>query len=348
VPATELGPGRRGAVVAHGDLQRVRAVRQGDARGCTAGVLDDVGQRLLDDPVGRQLDARRQVAHLAVDAELGRQAVRAHLANQLGQVVQGRLRQQVRARVLAQHRHHPAHLVERAAADPLDRAEHLAGVVLPVGQHPPLGAGLHHHRRHVVTDHVVQLAGDPLALADDGLAGGHLALPLGQLQSAVAAADRDPDEDHCERGAEAEVRARRIRVAPQVRAGVGQHHERHREVELAIRRPHRHPVDGAEPAHGQGTRRKVDVVGARGQQHLGRHADRHRVAAAQRDAGADDAADQAGQHPVRTDAGQRRDLDLVPEDEDRSEQQVDPRGGQAAKHASTVVPRSTPCHQPIG
>ena len=49
------------------DLQRGGVVADADLRGRAAGVLERVRQGLLDDPVGRQLDARIERARLALD-----------------------------------------------------------------------------------------------------------------------------------------------------------------------------------------------------------------------------------------------------------------------------------------
>ena len=58
------------AVVGDLELERVRSVANVDARPRLPGVLERVRQRLLDDPVGRELDPDRELAWLAFDLEL--------------------------------------------------------------------------------------------------------------------------------------------------------------------------------------------------------------------------------------------------------------------------------------
>ena len=62
---------------------------------------------------------------------------------------------------------------------------------LLVVEHAPLGAGLDDHHRHVVGDHVVQLARDPGPFLDDGLTSRDVALALGEPYTALAVADDD-------------------------------------------------------------------------------------------------------------------------------------------------------------
>ena len=75
-PVTAARDWRRvaGAVVGDLELERVRAVANVDARARLTCVLERVRQRLLHDPVGRQLDPDRQLASLAFDLELDRKA----------------------------------------------------------------------------------------------------------------------------------------------------------------------------------------------------------------------------------------------------------------------------------
>ena len=159
-------------------------------------MLERVRQRLLDDPVRRQLDPDRQLAPLALDAELDRKAGLAHLRDERRQVVEPRLRRERVGRVAAQHPDQAAHLGQRAAADLLDRLEHLARRPPLAVEHAPLGARLDDHHRDVVRDHVVQLARDPRPLLDDRLARGEVALALGELGAALAVADDAADEQH--------------------------------------------------------------------------------------------------------------------------------------------------------
>ena len=61
-------------VVAHLQLERLIPVPEVDlGPGTGSGVLDHVGQCLLHDPVGRQLDARGDLLGVAADPEIDRQ-----------------------------------------------------------------------------------------------------------------------------------------------------------------------------------------------------------------------------------------------------------------------------------
>src|SRR6266566_4478575 len=110
--------GGGGTVAVVGDLQAYRVVgvpHQDTARGGLS-VLDHVGQRLLDDPVGGQVDAGRHRALGAADLQLnpdpGVRGAGDELAH-VGQAVCGR---HFRARaVIAQDAEEPAHLAQRTA-----------------------------------------------------------------------------------------------------------------------------------------------------------------------------------------------------------------------------------------
>ena len=76
----------------------------------------------------------------------------------------------------------------------LDGLQDLARPVALGAQHASLRAGLHDDHRHVVGDHVVQLACDAGALLDDGLPRGQIAFALGDLRALLAIADDAVDE----------------------------------------------------------------------------------------------------------------------------------------------------------
>ena len=72
--------------------------------GTRPGVLDRVGQRLLDDPVGRAVDADRRARGAARHGEVDVEPGRAHALDELVQVAERGLRPQLRGLVLvAQH-----------------------------------------------------------------------------------------------------------------------------------------------------------------------------------------------------------------------------------------------------
>ena len=113
--------GRAAAVVEHLEVDRVGAVGDRDPGPRRARVLERVGERLLDDPVRRQVEARGKVGRLALDGQLDGQAGGAH---GLGKVIEaceaGLRREQVAVVGLAHHPEHPVHLGERAAPRLLD------------------------------------------------------------------------------------------------------------------------------------------------------------------------------------------------------------------------------------
>ena len=156
------------AVVGDLDVELALAVAHSHARVRGACVLQGVRQRLLHDPVRRQVDARRDRALVALDPQLDRHARLAHLLDEVAEVAQARLRRERELVVGApQHPEQPAHLGHRGAAGGLDRREHLARLRPLVAERPALGARLHDHDREVVRDDVVQLARDPRALLGD-------------------------------------------------------------------------------------------------------------------------------------------------------------------------------------
>ena len=117
LPAAVVGDGRSVVVaVAHEHL------------GAAAAVLERVGQRLLDDAVGGEVDAGGQLAALALDAQLDRQPRRARALDERAEPVQRRLRREL-GEVLAgvQHAEQAAHLAQRLAAGALDQRGRLDG-----------------------------------------------------------------------------------------------------------------------------------------------------------------------------------------------------------------------------
>ena len=77
-------------------VERVLAPVDGHGRGRAAGVLEGIGESFLDDPVGGEVQPRREVAALAAEFEDGRQARRAGARDQLADLGQRRLRREHR------------------------------------------------------------------------------------------------------------------------------------------------------------------------------------------------------------------------------------------------------------
>ena len=91
------GPaGAADAVVLDRDRQLPLAVGDAHADGARAGVADDVGQRLLHDPVGADLELVRERAIGAVQAQLDGEAGVARGPQQLLDVLQPRRRRAAR------------------------------------------------------------------------------------------------------------------------------------------------------------------------------------------------------------------------------------------------------------
>src|SRR5690349_24935480 len=120
---------RRGtdAVVAYLGSQAVGSVAHGHVGVAGAGVLERVGQALLNDPVGRQVDRRRERERLAVDVQPDGQAGPADLVQQGAEGVEAGLGHQVDVVLVAAHGgQQTAHLGQRRAPGLLDAAERIA------------------------------------------------------------------------------------------------------------------------------------------------------------------------------------------------------------------------------
>ena len=178
------------AVVGHLDLERRRPVGDAHRRRRAAGVLEGVGERLLDDAVHRQLERARQRPRLALDRQVDRQLALRRLRDQLRQLREvGLRRQRVVLALAAQEAEQPVQLDDGLPAGRLDRAERLLRLVGPPRHHPPRRARLDAHHADVVGHDVVQLARDPDALLEHRPARVllALALQLGRLLGQFAA-----------------------------------------------------------------------------------------------------------------------------------------------------------------
>ena len=173
-------------------------------------------QRLLHDAVGADRDAGADAHRVAVDGA-GRPAGLPS-AHPLRPVRAGRRargcgssvdRAPPPAPVAPDDPQEAAHLDQRRPSGVLHRAHRLAG---SVGVRPGQGLrglSLHDHHRHPVGDHVVQLAGDPAALAFGSLPGDvggarlHLGRPVLDELGPVLPARRDRGRPPRRRGAPA-------------------------------------------------------------------------------------------------------------------------------------------------
>ena len=152
------------------------------------GRLERAGERLLDDAIGREVDAGRERRVLAADVELDRQARRAHARDEVGEMGERRLRRERELLVLAaQHPEQRPDLAERLAPGVLHGSERQLGVVGPRAREPLRGRRLGDHRGQRVADQVVELARDPRALGGHRAGRPGLAVVLGGRRLARAA-----------------------------------------------------------------------------------------------------------------------------------------------------------------
>jgi hypothetical protein len=160
----------------------MRAIADHDLGAGCPGVLERVGQRLLHDPVGGEVDAGGQGPRDALHDQLRRQARRPHLVEQGGELAKARQRRQGRPGSLgvSQDPKGAAHLGHRLVGGGLDRGDRLPGPGrVGVGvQHQPGRPGLDPNHAKAVGHHVVQFAGDPQALLGCCLPGLLLPFPL--------------------------------------------------------------------------------------------------------------------------------------------------------------------------
>ena len=179
--AEAVALGGADAVVAHLELELGRLVADGHVGLARAGVLERVRQGFLHDPVGGEIDSRRQRHRRSLHVHPHGQARSADLVGERVETVEAGLRGELEVVAVAAHRaEQAAHLGERAAAGALDAAQCFGILGQLVGQLVADGADLEHHHAHRVRDDVVQLARDPGALLGHGDACRRVALALGR------------------------------------------------------------------------------------------------------------------------------------------------------------------------
>ena len=157
-------PARRppGAVVVNVDHQGVLPVDDADDGVRAARVPGAVGQRLLDDPVGSQVDVRRQRDPLAAFLDPDGQPGGGRGVGQVAQPGQARGRCPGSPLVhRAQHAQYRAQLDQGLPADLVDGGQGGAGPVRLAVHQVQRGVGLDVDDRDVVRHHVVQVPRDP-------------------------------------------------------------------------------------------------------------------------------------------------------------------------------------------
>ncbi len=164
-----------------------------------------------------------------------------------------------RSGVAAQRAQQPVQLVDGLARARLDRRERRGRGIRVLRDHPPCGSRLHADDRHVVRDHVVQLARDAQPFDRDGLRPGALALggELGGALLELGARSRRSVRRVAEVPRPAEVQQVREHVdEPEREVGrddalageLGQLVGRHRADDQPPEQPHEH-ADDDDAAH---------------------------------------------------------------------------------------------------
>jgi hypothetical protein len=167
------------AVVANLELHLVGPVPDGDVGPCGVRVLERVGQALLDDSIGREVDRPWERNALAVDVQLDGEACAADLLHQRVQAVEPGLRNELRFVPVAAHRsEETAHLDEGCTTRALDTLEGVTVLGQCNRELVPDGADLEHHHTDGVSDDVVELARDSRPLLCHRDAGGRVPLAL--------------------------------------------------------------------------------------------------------------------------------------------------------------------------
>ena len=264
VATVAVGGDGRVAVVADGDVDGAFAVAH-DNRGARAGsMLDDVRERLLDDAIGGQIDARREDPLSAFDRDVDNETRAANGRHESVEPLEPRLRldRHPGATALAPPGEQTAQLGQRSAAGGGDAVERGLGARVTGRDHARAGLGLHDDHADVVGDHVVELACDARPLLVGG-AGGRLRL----VRTSVAL--HLPDGQRQRRPEDGQVVVGRVRVTGRERERQGgQDHDcgdddrepprrrQHHNEESDERREREHGVgELGDPVH---TRRDTD------------------------------------------------------------------------------------------
>ena len=168
-------------VVAHLEPHLAGRVLDGHVGPARTGVLEGVGESLLDDAVRGEVDGARKWGRLAVHVESYVEPRGAHVSRQGRQVVQpGTWRELEQVVAVPQRTQQPAHLRECRAARLLDVSQRLP--LLGRVRHPVAhGPDLEDHHAHRVGDYVVELARHPGSFLGHRHPGRRLPLPLRPL-----------------------------------------------------------------------------------------------------------------------------------------------------------------------
>ena len=157
-----------GAGVGDLDQDTVGPVLDAQRRVGRPGVADDVGQGLLGDAVGREIDFGGQGPGRPVDVEAQVDPGQPDLFGQGGDVAQtgGRGQGRVRVVLVSQHFHQQPHLVQGLPGRGLDDGQGLPHLSRVLVHHHVGDPGPYRDDAHGMGDDVVQLAGDDQSLVD--------------------------------------------------------------------------------------------------------------------------------------------------------------------------------------
>src|SRR5439155_21880061 len=161
VPAA-LSAAPAGAIVDDLEFELAASVAENDDGVAGVCVLEHVRQRLLDDPVGREVEAGRKRLRLTLHPQLRLDSGGTRLLKEPSEIGEPWLRRERGIAVaLAQATEQPPHLDQRAPRSVLDRFHGSAGE-LRVDRERALGCvGLDRDHTDAVSDLHVELAGDP-------------------------------------------------------------------------------------------------------------------------------------------------------------------------------------------
>jgi hypothetical protein len=152
---------------------RTGPVLDHDGGGCVAAVARHVGQRLLHDPVGSQVDARRERSRLPDDLGPHGQARGPGPGHEVVDVGEARGGSEGRPVVaVAEHVEHRAQLLQLLLARLLDGGQRRPGLLGMLVEEMEGDVGLDVDEGDVVGEHVVELPGDAQPLLARSLGAG--------------------------------------------------------------------------------------------------------------------------------------------------------------------------------
>ena len=179
-PTTSVGGRTAGTVVTDFEPKLVAVVLHVHLRLARTSVLQGIGEPLLHDPVGGEVEAWRQRDRLTADLEPYGQPGGSYVVHECVEVAESRMRQELEFVVVMSHGvEQAAHLRESGASGLLDVREGLA--ILRVGLGHPVAHSPHLQDHHAdgMRDDIMELSRDPSAFLGHRDASRRLPLSLG-------------------------------------------------------------------------------------------------------------------------------------------------------------------------